>query len=58
MTVKRLGFLAKLRQRAECIGPDVVHSSAPPAPAGVSRVLQKPMLFDRLISVVREYCRR
>jgi CheY-like chemotaxis protein len=53
-------FVDKLRQRAELASvPIVVHSSAPgPMPPGVTRVLQKPMLFDRLMSVVREYCRR
>jgi len=53
-------FVEKFRQRAELAAvPVVVHSSAPgPTPAGVTRVLQKPMIFDRLISVVREYCSR
>jgi CheY-like chemotaxis protein len=52
-------FVDRMRQRAELASvPVVVHSSAPgPAPAGVTRVLQKPILFERLISVVREYCR-
>jgi hypothetical protein len=37
--------------------PVVVHSSAPSrAPLGVTRVLQKPVAFERLLSVVREYC--
>ena len=51
-------FVEKMRQRAELASiPVVVHSSAPgPAPAGVTRVLQKPVLFERLLSVVREYC--
>jgi len=51
-------FVDKLRQRAELASvPVVVHSSAPgPMPPGVTRVLQKPMLFDRLLSIVREYC--
>jgi CheY-like chemotaxis protein len=51
-------FVDKMRQRSEFAAiPVVVHSSAPgPAPAGVTRVLQKPMLFDRLLAVVREYC--
>jgi CheY-like chemotaxis protein len=51
-------FVEKMRRRTELASvPVVVHSSAPgPAPAGVTRVIQKPMLFDRLISVVREYC--
>lgn len=52
-------FVEKMRDRAELASvPVVVHSSAPgPAPSGVTRVLQKPMIFDRLIAVVREYCR-
>lgn len=51
-------FVQKIRQRSELASvPIVVHTSAPgPAPAGVTRVFQKPMLFDRLLSVVREYC--
>lgn len=51
-------FFASLRQRAELAAvPVVVHSSAPgAAPAGVNRVLQKPLMFERLLSVVREYC--
>jgi CheY-like chemotaxis protein len=51
-------FFAKMRERPELAQvPVIVHSSASSrAPAGVTRVLQKPILFDRLISVVREYC--
>ncbi|MEP6653873.1 MAG: response regulator [Myxococcales bacterium] len=51
-------FFAKLRERPDLAAvPVVVHSSAPAAaPAGVNRVLQKPLMFDRLLSVVREYC--
>jgi CheY-like chemotaxis protein len=51
-------FLQKLRQRSELASiPVVVHTSAPgPAPAGVTLVLQKPVMFDRLLSTVREYC--
>jgi CheY-like chemotaxis protein len=51
-------FFAKMRERPELDKvPVVVHSSASSrAPAGVTRALQKPILFDRLISVVREYC--
>jgi hypothetical protein len=34
-----------------------VHTSAGgPAPPGVTRVIQKPLRFERLLSVVREYC--
>ncbi|HEX3694084.1 MAG TPA: response regulator [Polyangia bacterium] len=53
-------FFAKLRQRAELATvPVVVYSSAPiDAPAGVTRVLQKPLRFDGLLSVVREFCAR
>lgn len=37
--------------------PVIVHSSAPStAPPGVTRVLQKPIEFERLLSVVQEYC--
>jgi CheY-like chemotaxis protein len=51
-------FFAKMRARPEFAGvPVVVHTSAPSrAPQGVSRVLQKPLKLDRLLSVVREYC--
>ena len=51
-------FFEKLRQRPELAAvPVVVHSSLPNrAPAGVTRVLQKPVLLDELVSVVREYC--
>jgi CheY-like chemotaxis protein len=51
-------FFAKMRERPNFAAiPVVVHSSAPSAaPAGVDRVLQKPLMFDRLLSVVREYC--
>jgi CheY-like chemotaxis protein len=53
-------FFEKMRQRPELASvPVIVHSSAPSrAPQGVTRVLQKPMVFDRLISVVSEYCER
>ena len=51
-------FFAKFRERPELASvPVIVHSSAADrAPAGVTRVIQKPILFDRLISVVSEYC--
>jgi CheY-like chemotaxis protein len=51
-------FVEVLRKRAELASvPVVVHSSAPDkAPAGVARVLQKPVMFDQLLSVVKEYC--
>ena len=51
-------FFTKMRERPELAKvPVIVHSSASNrAPEGVTRVLQKPILFDRLISVVSEYC--
>jgi CheY-like chemotaxis protein len=51
-------FVAKLRQQTGfALVPVVVHtSSAGQAPAGVTRVLQKPLLFSRLLSIVREFC--
>jgi CheY-like chemotaxis protein len=51
-------FFEKMRQRADLASvPVVVHSSAPAAPpVGVSRVLQKPLVLEGLLSVVREYC--
>jgi two-component system chemotaxis response regulator CheY len=51
-------FFEKMRERPELAQvPVIVHSSASSrAPVGVTRVLQKPILFDRLISVVGEYC--
>jgi CheY-like chemotaxis protein len=51
-------FIARMRERVELSSvPIVVHTSAPgQTPDGVARVLQKPLIFDRLLSVVREYC--
>ena len=51
-------FFEKMRARPELAGvPVIVHSSASNrAPAGVTRVLQKPVVFERLLSVVGEYC--
>lgn len=51
-------FLEKMRERpALAEVPVIVHSSAPSrAPKGVTRVLQKPIEFERLLSVVREFC--
>ncbi len=51
-------FFEKVRQRPEmAMVPVIVHSSsAARAPAGVTRVLQKPLAFDRLVSIVAEYC--
>jgi CheY-like chemotaxis protein len=51
-------FFAKIRTLpAYADVPVVVHSSAPSrAPEGVTRVLQKPVKFERLLAVVREFC--
>ncbi len=51
-------FFEKVRERPELDSvPVIVHSSASSrAPAGVTRVLQKPLAFERLVSVVAEYC--
>jgi CheY-like chemotaxis protein len=51
-------FFEKLKERPALASvPVIVHSSAPDrAPVGVTRVIQKPLAFDGLISVVREYC--
>ena len=48
----------KMRARpALAAVPVIVHSSAPgAAPRGVTRVLQKPLAFERLLSVVHEFC--
>ncbi|HEU4579627.1 MAG TPA: response regulator [Polyangiaceae bacterium] len=48
----------ELRRRSELDHvPVVVYSSvALRAPAGASRVLQKPLTFVELLSTVREYC--
>jgi CheY-like chemotaxis protein len=52
-------FFEKFRARPELMDvPVIVHSSTPSsAPAGATRVVQKPLLFDRLISVIGEYCK-
>lgn len=51
-------FFDEMRARPELAAvPVVVHSSVPQrAPVGVTRVLQKPLDFDRLLSVVQEFC--
>jgi CheY-like chemotaxis protein len=48
----------ELRRRSELDHvPVVVHSSVSErAPAGVTRVLKKPLTFGELLSTVREYC--
>ena len=53
-------FVTKLRQQSGlALVPVVVHTSAAgQAPAGVTRVVQKPLMFDKLLSIVREYCAR
>ena len=51
-------FYQQLRQRPQLAEvPVIVHSSSPSnAPVGVTRVLRKPLMLDRLLSVVREFC--
>ena len=51
-------FLTKMREHAELASvPIVVHTSVPgQIVAGASMVMQKPLVFDRLLSVVREHC--
>jgi CheY-like chemotaxis protein len=51
-------FFASMRAQPDLADvPVVVHTSAPrEAPAGVTRVVQKPMRLDRLLAVVREFC--
>jgi CheY-like chemotaxis protein len=48
----------KLRERPELASvPVIIHSSeSSRAPVGATRVLQKPLAFETLVSVVREYC--
>lgn len=48
----------ELRGRSELVNvPVVVYSSiADQAPAGATRVLQKPLTFGELLSTVRQYC--
>ncbi len=50
-------FVAILRAQSSLSSvPVVVHTSAPEqAPPGATRVIQKPLKFERLLSVVREY---
>lgn len=52
-------FFEKVRERPELSSvPVIIHSSASTrAPVGVTRVLQKPLAFETLVSVVGEYCR-
>jgi CheY-like chemotaxis protein len=53
-------FFAKVREQPQLSSvPIIVHSSAPTrAPQGATRVLQKPLVLDRLLSTVQEYCSR
>jgi CheY-like chemotaxis protein len=53
-------FFDKMRKHKELASvPVVVHSSAPGrAPPGVTRVLQKPVMVERLLAIVREFCAR
>jgi CheY-like chemotaxis protein len=51
-------FFARLRERnALADVPVIIHSSTPnQAPPGATRVLSKPLAFNQLLAVVREYC--
>jgi CheY-like chemotaxis protein len=51
-------FFEKMRARPELASvPVIVHSSLPSqAPAGVTRVLKKPLKLDSLLTVAREFC--
>jgi CheY-like chemotaxis protein len=51
-------FFETMRARPELAAiPVVVHSSQPAqAPAGVDRVLQKPVKLDRLLATVSDFC--
>ncbi len=54
-------FVARLRAQSTLASvPVVVHTSTDTqaVPTGVTRVIQKPLMFDRLLSIVREYCAR
>lgn len=51
-------FFKEMRARPQYAAvPVIVHSSATTgAPQGATRVLRKPLDFDRLLDVVREFC--
>jgi CheY-like chemotaxis protein len=51
-------LMKQIRARSEyATTPVIVHSSAPEsAPQGATRVLRKPVEFQRLLDVVREFC--
>jgi CheY-like chemotaxis protein len=52
-------FLARLRERSALVDvPVIIHSSVQKqaAPKGVTRVLPKPLAFEKLLLVVQEFC--
>lgn len=51
-------FFEQVRQHPEFGSvPVIVHSSSSSrAPAGAARTLQKPLAFERLLSVIGEFC--
>jgi CheY-like chemotaxis protein len=51
-------FFKEMRARPKYAAvPVIVHSSAPgSAPKGATRVLHKPVEFEQLLEVVREFC--
>jgi CheY-like chemotaxis protein len=51
-------FFEEMRARPQYAAvPVVIHSSAPVnVPPGVARVLRKPVEFERLLDVAREFC--
>jgi DNA-binding response OmpR family regulator len=51
-------FFEAMRRRSELDAvPVLVYSSAThQAPRGVTRVIQKPLTFEQLLTTVREYC--
>ena len=53
-------FFMHMRKRPELAAvPVVVHSSvAGRAPVGVTHAFRKPVMLDRLLSVVEEYCKK
>jgi CheY-like chemotaxis protein len=52
-------FFTELRSHAKYARvPVIVHSSAPAAaPQGVTRVLTKPLELERLLGIIREFCK-
>jgi CheY-like chemotaxis protein len=53
-------FFMHMRKRPELAAvPVIVHSSVPGrAPVGVTHAFQKPVVLDRLLSVVADYCKK